>query len=113
MVAPIPPATTKPAPSVPTATIGRCGRSLAATFVASPISVRRSSTASTSPSRSAAISRRTCSGVRLLPLLVAIAPQRVRRPPGLVDRLLRDGRCALLHGLDPEEGEDRDEQEER
>src|SRR6266567_3511429 len=73
-VAPIPPARTKPAPRAPAATSGSLLLSLPATSVASPTPSRSDPTAWASRSRSASISRRTSSSVR-----VGIAPQRLGR----------------------------------
>src|SRR6185436_6078759 len=89
IVAPTPPARKKPAPSAPAATTGSLDRSLAATFVASPMPSRSCSTAVASWRRSASISRRTVSGVRPLALAVAaIGFQRLLSQLGLADGLL-------------------------
>src|SRR5687767_1964359 len=102
----------KPAPSAAPATIGSLPRSLALTFVASPISSRRLSTACASCSRSASISRRSCSGVGAL---AAIALQCRRGQLRFANRLLGNRRRAALDPADTEgpENSGRHEQEER
>src|SRR6185312_11999775 len=68
-------------------------------FAASPMPVRRSSTAPASSSRSVAMSRRTSSVERSS---AAIA-NRLRRQLGFSNRLLRNRRSALLDRLQPDE----------
>src|SRR5262245_19726418 len=89
----MPPERMKPAPIAPAVTTGSLARIFLPTFVASLISARSVSTASASWLRSASISRRTCSAVRLLP---AIALERGLCRLRLRDRLLRHRGRALL-----------------
>src|SRR4051795_183077 len=110
MVAPTPPAMKKPAPSAPAATTGRCALSFPLTSVASPRPTRRSSTASASWSRSAAISRRTSSVVRVRLSVAAIGLQSLCREPRLRQRLLGDGWTALPDQLAADEGEQQAEE---
>src|ERR671931_435237 len=105
IVAPSPPASTKPAPSAPAATIGRRARSLPVTSVASPRPARRSSAAAASWSRSLAIARRTSCGERVLAR--AIALQCLRGQTRLGNCLLRHRRHASLHSGQPDERENR------
>src|SRR3954454_9387700 len=100
IVAPMPPALTKPSPNAPAAKTGSFDCSLPETSVAAPISARSSSTALARPSRSA----RSSSRIRSSLLVVAIL-QRLRRQPGFLDRLLRNGRRRLRHGRDADEAE--------
>src|SRR5215218_234475 len=110
IVAPMPPATTKPAPSAPAATTGRWARSLPPISVASPRPVRRSSTASASWSRSVAISRRTSAVVRLF--VAAIGPQRLRSQSGLFESLFGHRRRPLLdHAQSSQDKQEADKDE--
>src|SRR6185436_20460608 len=95
IVAPTPPARTKPAPSALAAMSG----SLPRRFVASPMPARRSSTAPASSSRSVAMSRRTSSAERAS----AAIPNRLGRELGLPNRLLGYGRRAFLDHVQPDE----------
>src|SRR6185436_19086672 len=103
IVAPTPPARTKPAPSALAAMSG----SLPRRFVASPMPARRSSTAPASSSRSVAMSRRTSSVERLSASAIA---NRLRRQLGFPNRLLRNRRRAPLDHAQPGEQKDDGEQ---
>src|SRR6185503_12416948 len=94
----------------PAATTGSFARILAPTSVASATSALRWSTEAASWSRSVSISRRTCSGVRLL-VLVAIGFQRLGGQLRLADRLLGNRRRPLLDPIDSDEAEDRGDHE--
>src|SRR6185503_6440859 len=98
----------------PAATTGSFARILAPTSVASATSARRWSTEAASWSRSVSISRRTCSGVRRLFVLVAIGLQCVRRQLCFPDRLFGNRRRALLdpvQGDQPEDARDHEQAE--
>src|SRR6478672_1124127 len=110
MVAPIPPAMTKPAASAPAVIMGSFARTFAPMSVASRISSRRWSTAPASCVRSVSISCRTWSGVRWF-VLVAIGLDRLRRELRLEDRLLGDGGRSLLDPVDRDQAEDRADEE--
>src|ERR1043166_7358475 len=94
IVAPIPPARMKPAPSAAAVATGSLPLSFPLMFVASPSPARRPSTATARRPRSASMSGRPSAAD--LPLRVAIALQRLRRELRLADRLLGNGRGALL-----------------
>ena len=112
IVAPIPPARKKPAPSAPAATTGRFARSLAATFVASPRPSRSCSTASASSRRSRSISRRSVSGVRPFRLVGGHSTfSASRRQLRLPDRLLRHRRRRRLDPAHGEQAEQRGDRE--
>src|SRR5690348_14874226 len=105
-VAPMPPALTNATANAAPATSGSFASSLALTFVASPSSSLRSSTAAASLSRSSPSSRRiSCSSA------VAIL-QRLRRQLRFDDCLLRNGRRPLLHLRAADKGEDRHQHDE-
>src|SRR5580765_2338588 len=108
-VAPTPPARRNPTPRAPTTTTGRLARSFPVMSVASLISSRRLSAAPASWSRSTSMSWRTWSTVR--ELLTAICLQRLGRELRFQDRLLRNGRRALLDLRDTEVTDHGGEQE--
>src|SRR6478672_5105805 len=107
MVALIPPAATKPRPRAPAAAAGRCERSLPPMLVASPSSVRSSSTASANCSRSALTSCLSCRSS------VAAILQRLRRELRFLDRLHGDQWCSLAEPADPDRSEHAGKQDER
>src|SRR3954468_250845 len=106
MVAPTPPARTKPAPSALAAVSGSFPRRSAA----SPMPVRRSSTAPASWSRSVAMSRRTSSVERSLASAIA---NRFRRQLGFSNRLLRHRRRPLLDRAEASEEKNHGKKDER
>src|SRR5215213_4067788 len=105
IVAPTPPARTKPAPSALAAMSGSFARRLAA----SPMPARSSSTAPASCSRSVAMSRRTSSVERSLASAIA---DRFRRQLGFSNCLLRHRRRTLLDGAQTREKENHREKDE-
>src|SRR2546430_5957360 len=102
IVAPTPPATTKPTPKAAAVAAG----SLPLRLAMLPTPSRRSSTEAARRSRSASMSRRTCSAVRVL--LETIVPPRLAPQLRLADRQLPCDRRSLLdrHQLQPAEKRD-------